>query len=183
MKVLLLPTSGFSQGSMYPFKHYADELKTRYKIETTEIVSDDLKEKIQSIKDFDGDLILFSVPWDFGTEGVLDFAIEANREKKQAKLVLFDYLDGNESRFWAVIPHIDLYLKQYLHRYLKKSLQQFTAASEFIHYHFYRFLIYNTIHQSFFSTLFHSLLFLQLSLTLLLSFLFFLSSPLFFFSS
>ena len=50
MKVLLLPTSGFSQGSMYPFKHYADELKTRYKIETTEIVSDDLKEKFNLSK-------------------------------------------------------------------------------------------------------------------------------------
>ena len=36
-------------------------------METTEIVSDDLKEKIEAIKGFDGELILFSVPWDFGT--------------------------------------------------------------------------------------------------------------------
>jgi len=156
MKVLLLPTSGFSQGSMYPFKHYTDELKTRYKIETTEIVSDDLKEKIQSIKDFDGDLILFSVPWDFGTEGVLDFAIEANREKKQAKLVLFDYLDGNESRFWAVMPHIDLYLKQYLHRDMKKYQQQFTGASEFIQYQVDSGRIENTIQEEVWTNLFQS---------------------------
>ena len=121
LRVLLLPTTGFSQGSMYPFTHYANELKARFGVETTEIVSNDLKEKIEAIKGFDGELILFSVPWDFGTEGVLDFVIEANRRlKSKAKLVLFDYLDGNESRFWSVMPHVDLYLKQYLHRDMDK---------------------------------------------------------------
>ena len=119
---------------MYPFTHYAEKLKTCFGIETTEVVSDDLKEKIEAIKGFDGELILFSVPWDFGTEGVLDFVIEANRRKKKAKLVLFDYLDGNESRFWSVMPHVDLYLKQYLHRDMDKYQRRFLGASEFVQY-------------------------------------------------
>ena len=87
LRVLLLPTTGFSRGSMYPFTHYAEKLKTSFGVETTEIISDDLKEKIEAIKGFDGELILFSVPWDFGTEGGLDFVIEANRLKKQEKLM------------------------------------------------------------------------------------------------
>jgi hypothetical protein len=103
-------------------------------MESTEIVPDDLKEKIEALKGFDGELILFSVPWDFGNEGVLDFVIEASRHKKQAKLVLFDYLDGNESRFWSVMPHIDLYLKQYLHCNMDKYQKRFLGASEFIQY-------------------------------------------------
>lgn len=134
IRALLLPTKGFSQGSLYPFKHYAAELRERFGLETTEIVSNDLKDKIEAIRNFDGELILFSVPWDFGTEGVLDFVIEANRLKKNAKLVLFDYLDGNESRFWAVMPHIDLYLKQYLHRDMEKYQQTFIGASEFVQF-------------------------------------------------
>ena len=134
MKVLLLPTIGFSKGSLYPFHHYRDDLKSCYDLEFDEIVSDDLKEKISSIEEFEGDLIIFSVPWDFGTEGVLDFVIEANRKKGNAKLVMFDYLDGNESRFWDVMPYVDLYLKQYLHRDMNKYNKRFTGASEFIEY-------------------------------------------------
>jgi len=134
MRALLLPTTGFSKGSLYPFTHYSQELKAEYGLEFQEIVSDDLKEKIKAIRRFTGDLIIFSVPWDFGTEGVLDFVKEAKRIKGQAKLVFFDYLDGNESRFWEVMPHVDLYLKQYLHRDMNKYQQRFTGASEFVQF-------------------------------------------------
>jgi glycosyltransferase involved in cell wall biosynthesis len=134
MKVLILPTRGFSKGSLYPFEHYAADLKKRFDLDFETVVSDDLKEKIASIEEFDGDIIIFSVPWDFSTEGVLDFAIEANRVKKKAKLVLYDYIDGNESRFWAVMPYIDLYLKQYLHRDMNKYNNRYLGASEFIEY-------------------------------------------------
>jgi len=156
LRVLLLPTTGFSQGSMYPFTHYADQLQTRFGIETTEIVSDDLKEKIEAIKGFDGELILFSVPWDFGTEGVLDFVIEASRHKKQAKLALFDYLDGNESRFWSVMPHIDVYLKQYLHRDMEKYQRRFLGASEFVQYQVESGRVENSIQSEVWTNLFQS---------------------------
>ena len=156
LRVLLLPTTGFSQGSMYPFTHYADKLKNCFGVETTEIVSDDLKEKIEAIKGFDGELILFSVPWDFGTEGVLDFVIEASRLKKKAKLVLFDYLDGNESRFWSVMPHIDLYLKQYLHRNMDKYQKRFLGASEFVQYQVESGRVDNSIQAEVWTNLFQS---------------------------
>ena len=155
-RVLLLPTKGFSQGSLYPFTHYAPELKSRFGMETTEIVSDNLKDKIEAIKNFDGDLIFFSVPWDFGTEGVLDFVIEANRLKKNAKLIMFDYLDGNESRFWAVMPHIDLYLKQYLHRDMDKYQQQFLGASEFVQFQVESGRVENSIQSEVWTNLFQS---------------------------
>jgi hypothetical protein len=141
---------------MYPFTHYADQLKTRFGMETTEIVSDDLKEKIEAIKGFDGDLVLFSVPWDFGTEGVLDFVVEASRHKKQAKLVMFDYLDGNESRFWSVMPHIDLYLKQYLHRDMNKYQKRFLGASEFVQYQVESGRVDNSIQSEVWTNLFQS---------------------------
>ena len=123
-------------------------------METTEIVSDDLKEKIEAIKAFDGELILFSVPWDFGNEGVLDFVIEASRLKKRAKLVLFDYLDGNESRFWSVMPHIDLYLKQYLHRNMDKYQKRFLGSSEFIQYQVESGRVENSIQSEVWTNLF-----------------------------
>ena len=156
LRALLLPTTGFSQGSMYPFTHYADRLKASFGMETTEVVSDDLKEKIEAIKAFDGELILFSVPWDFGNEGVLDFVIEANRLKKRAKLVLFDYLDGNESRFWSVMPHIDLYLKQYLHRNMDKYQKRFLGSSEFIQYQVESGRVENSIQSEVWTNLFQS---------------------------
>lgn len=156
VRALLLPTNGFSQGSMYPFTHYADQLQKRFGVHTTEIVSDDLKEKIEAIKEFDGELILFSVPWDFGTEGVLDFVIEASRHKKQAKLVLFDYGDGNESRFWSVMPHIDLYLKQYLHRDMNKYQRRFLGASEFVQYQVESGRVENSIQSEVWTNLFQS---------------------------
>ena len=156
LRALLLPTTGFSQGSMYPFTHYADRLKASFGMETTEVVSDDLKEKIEAIKAFDGDLILFSVPWDFGNEGVLDFVIEASRLKKRAKLVLFDYLDGNESRFWSVMPHIDLYLKQYLHRNMDKYQKRFLGSSEFIQYQVESGRVENSIQSEVWTNLFQS---------------------------
>jgi len=156
LRALLLPTTGFSQGSMYPFTHYADQLKARFSMETTEIVSDDLKEKIEAIRAFDGELILFSVPWDFGNEGVLDFVIEASRLKKRAKLVLFDYLDGNESRFWSVMPHVDLYLKQYLHRDMDKYQRRFLGASEFVQYQVESGRVDNSIQSEVWTNLFQS---------------------------
>lgn len=156
MRVLLLPTKGFSHGSMYPFNHYAEQLKTRFDMHTTEIVSDDLKEKIEAIKNFDGELIMFSVPWDFGTEGVLDFVMEASRLKKQAKLVLFDYLDGNESRFWSVMPHVDLYLKQYLHRDMGKYQNRYLGASEFIQFQVESGRVENSIQSEVWTNLFQS---------------------------
>lgn len=156
IRALLLPTPGFSQGSMYPFAHYAGELRRRFGLETTQIVSNDLKDKIEAIQHFDGDLILFSVPWDFGSEGVLDFVIEASRVKKRAKLVLFDYLDGNESRFWAVMPHIDLYLKQYLHRDMDKYQKRFLGASEFVQYQVESGRVDNSIRSEVWTNLFQS---------------------------
>jgi len=156
MRVLLLPTKGFSHGSMYPFNHYAEQLKARFDMHTTEIVSDDLKEKIEAIKNFDGELIMFSVPWDFGTEGVLDFVMEASRLKKQAKLVLFDYLDGNESRFWSVMPHVDLYLKQYLHRDMDKYQNRYLGASEFIQFQVESGRVENSIQSEVWTNLFQS---------------------------
>jgi glycosyltransferase involved in cell wall biosynthesis len=156
IRALLLPTTGFSQGSMYPFKHYADKLRRRFKLETTEIVSDDLKDKIEAIRQFDGDLVMFSVPWDFGTEGVLDFVMEANRVKGRARLVLFDYLDGNESRFWNVMPYVDLYLKQYLHRDMRKYQKRFLGASEFVQYQVQTGRVDNSIRSEVWTNLFQS---------------------------
>jgi len=141
---------------MYPFNHYAEQLKARFDMHTTEIVSDDLKEKIEAIKNFDGELIMFSVPWDFGTEGVLDFVMEASRLKKQAKLVLFDYLDGNESRFWSVMPHVDLYLKQYLHRDMDKYQNRYLGASEFIQFQVESGRVENSIQSEVWTNLFQS---------------------------
>jgi len=139
---------------MYPFNHYAEQLKARFDMHTTEIVSDDLKEKIEAIKN--GELIMFSVPWDFGTEGVLDFVMEASRLKKQAKLVLFDYLDGNESRFWSVMPHVDLYLKQYLHRDMDKYQNRYLGASEFIQFQVESGRVENSIQSEVWTNLFQS---------------------------
>jgi len=127
-------------------------------MQTTEIVSDDLKEKIEEISKFDGDLILFSIPWDFGPEGVLDFVREAESRKKKAKLVLFDYLDGNESRFWSVMPHVDLYLKQYLHRDMDKYQNQYLGASEFIQYQVETGRVKNSIQDEVWTNLFQSTL-------------------------
>jgi glycosyltransferase involved in cell wall biosynthesis len=134
MKVLLLSTKGFGHGSMAPFTYYKKELEKRFNITSTEIISDCLKQKIRNIKNFDGDLIFISVPWDFGRFGVLDFFKEASRNKKKAKLVFFDYGDGNESRFWDSMPYIDLYLKQYLYRDMNKYQKNFIGASEFVEY-------------------------------------------------
>jgi len=156
IRALLLPTRGFSQGSLYPFKHYAESLRAQFGMECTEIVSDDLKEKIEAIRQFDGEMIVFSVPWDFGTEGVLDFVMEASRLKKRAKLVFFDYLDGNESRFWAVMPHVDLYLKQYLHRDMDNYQRRFLGASEFVQFQVESGRVDNSIQSEVWTNLFQS---------------------------
>ena len=84
MKVLLLSTKGFGHGSMAPFTYYEKELKERFDITSTEIISDCLKQKIRDIKNFDGDLIFISVPWDFGRFGVLDFFKEAAKPPEPA---------------------------------------------------------------------------------------------------
>jgi len=134
MKVLLLSVYGFGHGSMAPFQFYEKELKERFGIQSEEKVSDSLQDKIAEIKKFDGDLILVSVPWRCGPGGVLDFCKEAYENRKKSKLIFFDYGDGNESQFWSVMPYVDLYLKQYIHREMSKYQNTYLGSSEFIDY-------------------------------------------------
>jgi glycosyltransferase involved in cell wall biosynthesis len=156
MKVLILSTVGFGHGSMAPFKYYSAELKERFGLSSTEIVSDCLQQKLRDIKNFDGDLIFVSVPWDFGRFGVVDFLKEAALHKKRAKLVFFDYGDGNESRLWDAVPYVDLYLKQYLHRDMKKYQQVFIGASEFIEYQVKNGFVENSIEEEIWTNLFQA---------------------------
>jgi len=141
---------------MHPFSRYRKELRQKFGLESELIASDDLKEKIESIKHFDGDLILFSVPWDFGPEGVLDFVKEASRIKGKAKLVFYDYFDGNETRFWSVMPHVDLYLKQYLHRDMDQYQERFIGASEFVQFQVESGRVENSIQEEVWTNLFQS---------------------------
>jgi hypothetical protein len=134
MKALLLSSTGFGHGSMAPFKYYATELKQRFNLTSNEITSDYLKHKLRDIKNFNGELIFVSVPWSLDRFEVLDFFKEASNYKKKAKLIFFDYGDGNESKFWDSMPYIDLYLKQYLYRDMNKYQNNYIGASEFVEY-------------------------------------------------
>jgi len=144
---------------MAPFRHYADDLRERFGVESEEETSNCLKSKIRKIKDFDGDVIIITTENPCRSDEVLDFFIEADRVRGkscQAKLVFFDYTDGNESMFWEILPYCDLFLKQYLHRDLKKYRETFHGGSELIHYFVESGEVGNSIEEEVWTNLFQS---------------------------
>ena len=134
MKALILSNRGFGHGSLYPFIHYRKELKARFGLESTELICDDLQQKLRQALDFDGEVLIVSVPWNTDRHKLADFHRELRRRRPAQKIVHFDYLDGNQSPFFGILPHVDLYLKQYLNTDPADYARRFIGGSRFIEY-------------------------------------------------
>lgn len=132
MRALILSNVGFGHGSLYPFIHYRDDLKTRFGLESAETVSDSLQQKLLDARAFDGELIVISVPWDTDRHKLADFYRELRRKCPDQKLVHFDYGDGNQSPHFGILAHVDLYLKQYLNTDWNDYRHRFLGGSKFI---------------------------------------------------
>jgi glycosyltransferase involved in cell wall biosynthesis len=134
MQALILSNTGFGHGSLYPFIHYRDDLKSRFGLESTEIVSDSLQQKLRDARAFDGELVVISVPWDTDRCKLADFYRELRRDCPNQRLVHFDYGDSNQSSHFGILPFVDLYLKQYLNTDWNDYRQRFLGGSRFIEY-------------------------------------------------
>jgi hypothetical protein len=132
MRALILSNTGFGHGSLYPFIHYRDDLKSRFGLESSETISDSLQQKLLDARAFDGELIVVSVPWDTDRHKLADFYRELRRNCPDQKLVHFDYGDGNQSPHFGILAHVDLYLKQYLNTDWNDYRQRFLGGSRFI---------------------------------------------------
>jgi glycosyltransferase involved in cell wall biosynthesis len=134
MKALILSNEGFGHGSLYPFIHYRDALKSRYGLDSEELICDDLQQKLRQALDFQGELLIVSVPWNTDRHKLNDFYRELRRRCPGPKIVHFDYLDGNQSPFFGILPHVDLYLKQYLNTDPADYDRRFIGGSKFIEF-------------------------------------------------
>ncbi len=132
MKTLILSNKGFGHGSLYPFIHYRAELKSRFGLESEEIISDGIQDKLRQAMAFNGELIIISVPWNTDRHMLNDFYRELRRSRPAQKLVHFDYNDGNQSPFFGIMPYVDLYLKQYLNTDPSDYRKRFLGGSRFI---------------------------------------------------
>ena len=61
-KALILSTTGNSHGLSFPFHYYRRELATEFNFHFEEHISDNLDEKLNKIKVFNGDIIFVSTP-------------------------------------------------------------------------------------------------------------------------
>lgn len=131
---LVLSTHGFGHGSMYPFVHYRNELKSRFNLTSKEVMSDSLQEKIRLIKEGQYDLIFICIPIRKDRTALLDFYTEVQNVKGHAKIIHFDYGDGHWSPHFGLVPYVDLYLKQFLNRNMDDYQKWYVGGCQITEY-------------------------------------------------
>ena len=156
MKLLILSSSGFGHGSMYPFVHYKKELDSSFGLNAKEIICDNLQEKLQHIKKIDCQIVIITIPWNTDRTKAHDFYEEVARIKDRKRIIHFDFGDGNQSPFFGILPYVDLYLKQYLSRDVTDYDKRFLGASQFIEYLVNKGIVENSIQSEIWTNLFQS---------------------------